>query len=101
MESLTTAASLLFVAGVGVTVALSQWIVAIGSTVLVPVLLRMPPFAPLTTPEMQPVVIGSLMGHVLYGLILGAGYIWLQKRIAVTQAAGAPEREYAYHERVR
>jgi putative Mg2+ transporter-C (MgtC) family protein len=40
VEGLTTAASLLFVAGVGVTVALSQWVLAIGVTVLAFVTLR-------------------------------------------------------------
>jgi putative Mg2+ transporter-C (MgtC) family protein len=40
VEGLTTAASLLFVAGVGVAVALSQWIVAIGATLLVLITLR-------------------------------------------------------------
>jgi putative Mg2+ transporter-C (MgtC) family protein len=40
MEGLTTAASLLFVAGVGVTVALSQWVLAVGVTVLALVTLR-------------------------------------------------------------
>ncbi len=40
VEGLTTAASLLFVAGVGVTVALSQWVLAIGVTVLALITLR-------------------------------------------------------------
>jgi uncharacterized membrane protein YhiD involved in acid resistance len=40
VEGLTTAASLLFVAGVGVTVALSQPVLAIGVTILALVTLR-------------------------------------------------------------
>jgi putative Mg2+ transporter-C (MgtC) family protein len=40
VEGLTTAASLLFVAGVGVTVALSQWVLAVGATGLALVTLR-------------------------------------------------------------
>ena len=41
VEGLTTAASILFTAGVGVSVALSQYIVAIGSTILALVTLRL------------------------------------------------------------
>ena len=41
VEGLTTAASLLFVAGAGVTVALSQWVLAVGITVLALVTLRL------------------------------------------------------------
>ncbi|MGH2398645.1 MAG: DUF3179 domain-containing protein [bacterium] len=44
-----------------------------------PVLLGMPPFAPLIMPEMRPVAIGSLIGHLMYGLILGATYVWLAR----------------------
>lgn len=40
VEGLTTAASLLFVAGVGMTVALSQWVLATGVTVLALITLR-------------------------------------------------------------
>lgn len=40
VEGLTTAASLLFVAGIGVTVALRQWFLAVGVTVLALVVLR-------------------------------------------------------------
>ncbi|MDX1687725.1 MAG: MgtC/SapB family protein [Candidatus Promineifilaceae bacterium] len=41
VEGLTTAASILFTAGVGISVALSQYIVAVGSTVLALVTLRL------------------------------------------------------------
>jgi putative Mg2+ transporter-C (MgtC) family protein len=41
VEGLTTAASLLFVATVGVTVALSQWVLAVALTVLLLVILRL------------------------------------------------------------
>jgi hypothetical protein len=51
----------------------------LGGLVLMPVLLGMPPFAPLMMPPMLMVAIGSLMGHIIYGLILGAGFVWLQK----------------------
>lgn len=35
-----------------------------------PVFLGMPAFAPLTMPWMQMVAVGSLIGHLVYGLIL-------------------------------
>ena len=40
VEGLTTAASLLFTAGVGISVALSQWLLAVGATILALVALR-------------------------------------------------------------
>ncbi|MGD1993260.1 MAG: MgtC/SapB family protein [Anaerolineae bacterium] len=40
VEGLTTAASILFAAAVGVSVALSQWVLAIGATLLVLITLR-------------------------------------------------------------
>jgi hypothetical protein len=42
-----------------------------------PLFLGMPPFAPLMMEMMRPVAIGSLMGHLLYGLILGSGFAML------------------------
>lgn len=44
VEGLTTAASLLFASVIGITVALSQWVVAVGATFLVLVVLRIFPF---------------------------------------------------------
>lgn len=44
IEGLTTAASLLFASVVGVNAALSQWIVAVGATVLVLITLRFLPW---------------------------------------------------------
>lgn len=52
------------------------WVV--GALVLMPVLLGMPPFAALRMPPMRPVAMGSLMGHLLYGLILGAVFVRLR-----------------------
>ena len=40
VQGLTTAASLLFVAAIGVTVALLQWVLAVGLTVLLLIILR-------------------------------------------------------------
>lgn len=44
VKGLTTAASLLFVSVVGITVALSQWIVAVGATIVALLVLRLIPF---------------------------------------------------------
>jgi hypothetical protein len=56
------------------------WI--LGGLVLMPVLLGMPPFAPLMMRNMQIVAIGSLVGHLIYGLILGS--------VSVALLRGAP-----------
>lgn len=50
----------------------------LGSLILMPVLLGMPPFAALRMPPMRPVAMGSLMGHLIYGVILGAVYVRLR-----------------------
>jgi hypothetical protein len=52
------------------------WIV--GGLVLMPVLLGMPAFAPLMMPSMVTLAMGSLAGHLTYGVILGAAFIWLR-----------------------
>jgi hypothetical protein len=62
------------------------WIV--GAQVLMPVLLGQTPFAPLNMPPMRAVAIGSLMGHVLYGLILGASYVGLRGSTAEELTTG-------------
>jgi hypothetical protein len=57
----------------------------LGGLILMPVLLGMPAFAPLQMAPMRPVAMGSLIGHLLFGLILGAAFAWLFK--------GAPQPE--------
>ena len=61
--------------GWGAAYGFGWWI--LGGLILMPVLLGMPAFAPLMMPEMQPVAMGSLAGHLIYGLILGGGYVAL------------------------
>ncbi|MGQ0572454.1 MAG: hypothetical protein ACT4P5_23345 [Armatimonadota bacterium] len=61
------------------------WI--LGGLILMPGLLGMPAFAPLMMEPMRPVAWGSLMGHLVYGLILGAGCVWLSKSAPVAGAA--------------
>ena len=69
--------------GWGAAYGVGWWI--LGGLILMPVLLGMPVFAPLTMPEMNVVALGSLAGHLIYGLILGGLYVALFRgaRVAV------------------
>jgi hypothetical protein len=40
----------------------------------------MPEFAPLTMPSMRMAAMGSLVGHLVYGVMLGALFTWLYYR---------------------
>ena len=55
------------------------WI--LGALILMPLFLGMPAFAPLQMAPMRPVAMGSLMGHLLYGIILGGGFAMLKQGI--------------------
>lgn len=71
--------------GWGALYGFAWWI--LGGLILMPVFLGMPAFAPLLMPEMQTVAMGSLMGHLIYGLILGGVYVTMVRRAAApTQA---------------
>jgi hypothetical protein len=59
----------------------------LGALILMPILLGMPPFAALRMPPMRPVAMGSLVGHLIYGLVLGAAYVRLRR----TSAGSAPD----------
>jgi uncharacterized membrane protein YagU involved in acid resistance len=59
----------------------------LGGLVLMPLFLGMPAFAPLQMPEMRMVAGGSLVGHLIYGLVLGAAYVKLGARATTTAAA--------------
>jgi hypothetical protein len=72
--------------GLGALYGFIWWI--LGGLILMPVLLGMPAFAPLRMPPMRPVAMGSLIGHLIFGLILGAGFVWLRR----TSAARPVER---------
>ena len=52
----------------------------LGALILMPILLGMPAFASLRMPPMRPVAYGSLVGHVIYGLVLGAAFVRLRAR---------------------
>jgi hypothetical protein len=51
----------------------------LGALILMPVFLGMPAFAPLRMPMMRPVAWGSLMGHLVFGVILGAAFVPLRR----------------------
>jgi hypothetical protein len=59
-------------AGWGVAYGFVWWV--LGALVFMPIFLGMPAFAPLRMPPMRPVAMGSLVGHLIYGAILGAAY---------------------------
>jgi len=63
--------------GWGAVYGIVWWI--LGALILMPVLLGMPPFAPLLMEPMRPVAMGSLVGHCVYGIILGAGFVTLNR----------------------
>ena len=66
--------------GWGAGYGFAWWI--LGGLVLMPVMLGMPPFAPLMMREMQMVAAGSLVGHLMYGLVLGGVLVALTRRPA-------------------
>lgn len=59
----------------------------LGALILMPVLLGMEPFASLRLAPMRPVAMGSLIGHLVYGMLLGAIY-----RRAEARAPSVPAR---------
>lgn len=58
----------------------------LGGLILMPLFLGMPPFAPLRMAPMRPVALGSLLGHLIYGAVLGATFRWLLTRSHVPLA---------------
>ena len=68
----------------GAAYGFAWWI--LGGLVLMPVLLGMPAFAPLMMPEMQMVAMGSLIGHLIYGLVLGGALVALVRGAPVAVA---------------
>lgn len=76
--------------GKGAVYGFGWWI--LGGLVLMPVFLGMPAFSPLTNEDMRPVAWGSLMGHLVYGLILGGSYVGLRRKARPSEAAVAEKR---------
>jgi uncharacterized membrane protein YagU involved in acid resistance len=52
----------------------------LGGLILMPMFLGMRAFAPLQMPMMRPVAFASLMGHVIFGVTLGAAFVALRRR---------------------
>jgi uncharacterized membrane protein YagU involved in acid resistance len=61
--------------GLGALYGFIWWI--LGALMLMPLFLGMPAFAPLMMAPMRPVAMGSLVGHLIYGIILGGGFAML------------------------
>jgi hypothetical protein len=61
----------------------------LGGLILMPIFLDMPPFGALRMPPMRPVAWGSLAGHLIYGVILGAAFVRLRGASAA-RMSGAP-----------
>ncbi len=74
--------------GWGALYGVAWWV--LGGLILMPVLLGMPVLAPLTMAGMMPVAMGSLVGHLIYGLILGAAFVWLYRTLAGRDEVGVP-----------
>jgi hypothetical protein len=54
----------------------------LGGLILMPMFLGMPAFAPLRMPMMRPVAFASLMGHVLFGVILAVAFVPLRGAVS-------------------
>ncbi len=58
--------------GLGAVWGFVWWI--LGGLILMPLMLGMPAFAPLQMPPMRMVALGSLIGHLIFGMITGLAY---------------------------
>lgn len=76
-------------AGWGALYGVVWWI--LGGLILMPVFLGMPAVAPLMMAPMRPVAMGSLMGHLIFGIVLGLMFAWLRRR-ARTRGVAPAER---------
>lgn len=61
----------------------------LGALILMPLFLGMPVFAPLRMAPMRPVAMGSLVGHLIYGILVGLVYVRLRSGAGVRAASGA------------
>jgi hypothetical protein len=52
----------------------------LGGLILMPILLGMPAFSALRDPMMRPVAMGSFVGHLIFGVILGWATVLLLKQ---------------------
>jgi hypothetical protein len=65
-------------AGWGAAYGVAWWI--LGGLILMPLFLGMPAFAPLRMAMMRPIAMGSLVGHLVFGVVLGVAFAWLGAR---------------------
>lgn len=65
--------------GWGAAYGFAWWI--LGGLILMPLFLGMPPFAPVQIDPMRAVAMGSFVGHLIYGIILGGGFAMLKRGI--------------------
>ncbi len=61
----------------------------LGGLILMPMFLGMPAFAPLQMPMMRPVAFASLVGHMVFGVILGAAFFALRRRTSQAPVGAA------------
>jgi hypothetical protein len=61
----------------------------LGALILMPLFLGMPVFASLRMAPMRPVAMASLVGHLLYGVLLGLAYVRVASGGRVGAASGA------------
>jgi hypothetical protein len=66
--------------GWGVLYGVAWWI--LGAQILMPLALGMSPFASIMMPSMRMVAMGSLIGHMIYGLMLGGLFAVISARLA-------------------
>ena len=70
----------------GALYGIAWWI--LGGLILMPMFLGMSPFAQLMMEMMRPVAMGSLMGHIIFGLVLGVSFLLLNRsRREIPEAA--------------
>lgn len=65
--------------GWGAAYGFAWWI--FGGLILMPLFLGMAPFAPLQMATMRSVAMGSLVGHLIYGIVLGGGFAMLTRGV--------------------
>lgn len=75
--------------GWGAACGIFWWL--LGAQILMPIFLGMPPFASIMKPPMRMVAVGSLMGHLIFGLILGATLVWLLRSTEVAVGRKQPK----------
>ncbi len=74
--------------GLGAAWGFVWWI--LGGLILMPLMLGMPAFAPLQMPPMRMVAMGSLIGHLIFGMITGLAFARLYTSSEGSRFAAKP-----------